>query len=381
MSALRLRSGRGEKTVTNPRFARCNCSHRSRGDPFRFAGRLQAHAASPWATDAEFQKQLSRPTDVVWAGNPLRQALRQPFSREANGDAAGSTRRSRAEDRRQICDVPLRAALQQIAEKHGLGVSILGSVIYVGPAEAAARLRTLAALRADDARRLPLPAARKFQRTKPMHWNDLAAPRGLLTKLAEENGLELTGLDLVPHDLWAAADLPPLSLTDRLTLMAVQFDLTFDVQSAGAGLRLAPLPRRVALTRNYPGGADPAATARRLAALAPARGNPGRRRPGPRSRPGRGPRADRAAAAGGRPARNRPRRPATIWRGSDSPSPCRKSRSARSCNSWRRNGGLNWPSTKRRWRRRGFRWTGRFLSTSAKRRPTNCCGRSPTAAA
>ena len=230
----------------------------------------------------------------------MRQALRS-LSREKR-TATLLDRRVDPEQKidAQISDVPLRAALQQIAEKHGLGVSILGSVIYVGPAEAAARLRTLAALRADDARRLPLPAARKFQRTKPMHWNDLAAPRGLLTKLAEENGLELTGLDLAPHDLWAAADLPPLSLTDRLTLIAVQFDLTFDVQSAGAGLRLAPLPRRVALTRNYPGAPI---RRRRRVAWRPwrQRGNPGRRRPGPRSRPGRGPRADRAAAAGGRP--------------------------------------------------------------------------------
>ena len=91
----------------------------------------------------------------------------------------------------------------------------------------------------------------------------------MLTRLAEENGLELTGLDLVPHDLWAAADLPPLSLTDRLTLVAAQFDLTFAVSSDGSGVRLAPLPRRVAIVRSYPGGPDPEAMAVRLAALAP----------------------------------------------------------------------------------------------------------------
>ena len=142
---------------------------------------------------------------------------------------------------------PSCAAFEQIAASRGLGVSILGSVVYVGPAEAALRLRTLAA----PARRRCAAAAgggaRKFQRARPMRWDDLATPRSLLARLAEDNGLELAGLDLVPHDLWAAAYFPPLSLTDRLTLVAVQFDLTFAVQSDGAGLRLAPLPRRVAL--------------------------------------------------------------------------------------------------------------------------------------
>ncbi len=226
-------------------------------------------AAAPWATGPDFQKQLSRPAGIVWSGIPLRQAL---------GSLSREKRTATLVDRRvdpeqkidaEFADVSLRAALQQIAARRGLGISILGSVVYIGPAAAAARLRTLAALRGDDARRLPAAAAGKFQRAKPMRWDGLAEPRKLFAALAEENHLELTGLDLVPHDLWAAADLPPLSLTDRLTLLAVQFDLTFAVLSDGSGLRLVPLPRRVAIARNYPGGPDPAATARRLAALAP----------------------------------------------------------------------------------------------------------------
>ena len=260
----------GGVDVTNSRFLPGACT-RLAAIVLAVIAALQADAASPWATGPEFQRQLSRPADILWAENPLRQALAR---------LAQDKRTAILLDRRvdpeqkidvQISDVPLRAALQQIAAKQGLGVSILGSVVYIGPAAASSRLRTLAAVRADDARRLPAAAARKFQRAKAMRWDDLATPRSLLAGLAEDNGLDLAGLDLVPHDLWVAAELPPLSLTDRLTLVVVQFDLTFAVQSNGAGLRLAPLPRRVAVARSYPGGADPEATARRLAALAPAR--------------------------------------------------------------------------------------------------------------
>ena len=63
-----------------------------------------------------------------------------------------------------------------------------------------------------------------------------------MAQLAQENGLEIGGLQRVPHDLWAAADLPPLSLIDRLSLIAVQFNLTFAVAADGTRLDLAPLP-------------------------------------------------------------------------------------------------------------------------------------------
>ena len=67
-------------------------------------------------------------------------------------------------------------------------------------------------------------------------------PRDLLAQLAEQNSVEIAGLDRVPHDLWAAADLPPVSLIDRLTLIAIQFDLTFTVASGDARIELVPLP-------------------------------------------------------------------------------------------------------------------------------------------
>ena len=102
-----------------------------------------------------------------------------------------------------------------------------------------------------------------------MTWDDLTTPRELIEELARQNGVEVTGLELVPHDLWAAADLPPLPWADRLTLIAIQFDLTFTVSADGATVRLVPLPDRVAIVRSYPGGTNPAATARKYAALAP----------------------------------------------------------------------------------------------------------------
>jgi hypothetical protein len=145
----------------------------------------------------------------------------------------------------------------------------LGPVVYFGPSDSARYLRTLAALRREELGGLPPAVARQIATTKAMAWDDLAEPRALMTELAQEAGLRIVGFHRVPHDLWAAASLPPLAWTDRLTLLAVQFDLTFRVASDGKGIELVPIPADVAIVRSYDAGRDAQAVAKQYAARAP----------------------------------------------------------------------------------------------------------------
>ena len=215
------------------------------------------------------QQQLAAPVDVFWSGNPLRSALRGLS--QAQRVAVLIDRRADPGQKLdlQLDRVPLETAFREVAGNCHLGVSLLGPVVYFGPPEASRRLRTISALRLEEIRQLPAATGRTFLQPRRIAWNDFVTPRALLTQLAEENGLELIGLDQVPHDLWAAADLPPLSLIDRLTLIAVQFDLTFEVAPGGRGVRLVPVPDDVGLVRKYPGGRQPDETAEKFAALAP----------------------------------------------------------------------------------------------------------------
>ena len=225
--------------------------------------------ATDWLTAARLQKQLAQPVGVSWSGNPLRQAL---------GSLSQTHRVAVLVDRRvdpgqkldlQLDDLPLEAALHEIARSRQLDVSFLGPVAYFGPPQATARLRTIAALRTEEILGRPAALQRKFLLPRRIAWDDFTTPRDLLRQLAEENGLALQGADRVPHDLWAAADLPPLSLADRLALILIQFDLTFQVDSDGKTVTLIPVPDQVALTRSYPGGSDPKATAEKYALLVP----------------------------------------------------------------------------------------------------------------
>lgn len=195
-----------------------------------------------WVTGQAFRQRLAQPVDILWSGNPLREAIASLS--HAQKVAILIDRRVDPGQKLELTikNEPMDTALHAIAEKYSLGVAQLGPVVYIGPPAAADRLEPAAAAFQKAIERLPKATHRKFSTPKALDWDDLATPRELLEQLAEQADVELTGLERVPHDLWAAADLPPLPLVDRMTLVAFQFDLTFAVSSGGAKLELVPLP-------------------------------------------------------------------------------------------------------------------------------------------
>ncbi|MGA2059256.1 MAG: STN domain-containing protein [Thermoguttaceae bacterium] len=225
--------------------------------------------AASWATGPGLQKNLAESVDILWAENPMRQALE---SVGRNKNVAVLLDRRIDPGRKieiSIRQTPLKEALETIAQKYNLGISMVGPVVYFAPPETARTVRTLVALRREDVRRLAPGAAKKFFEQKSMVWDDLATPRALLEKLGSENGIQIAGLDQIPHDLWAAADLPPLDLIERITLIAGQYDLTFQVSADGKGITLLPVPEHVELVRTYPAGRQSQETAKNITSLAP----------------------------------------------------------------------------------------------------------------
>ncbi len=230
-----------------------------------------AHAeAGALLTGPALERRLAEPVGVQWSGNPLGEAVR----------SLGRNRRVAVLlDRRvdpsrpmelTLADVPLRQAFEDVARGQDLGLTWFGPVAYWGPPAVTARLRTVGQLRRDEAERLPAERAKAFARQARMVWPDFATPRELLAGLSAEAGVAVAGESLVPHDLWAGADLPPLPLTDRLTLVLAQFDLTFQPAADGRTLAIVPLPAEAALVRSYAGGARPEQLAERWKTLCPA---------------------------------------------------------------------------------------------------------------
>lgn len=207
-------------------------------------------------------RRLEQPIGLVWSGVPLRDALDRLAA--SQNVAIWLDRRVDPEQLISLTarDEPLGDVLARLAKEQGLGLCRFSSVIYLGPQASAARLRTLGAVRHEEARKLPSNIRRQFLRKARMRWDDLTTPRELLAELGREGEFRIENLDLVEHDLWPAFELPSLDLVDRLTLILAPFDLTFAFEDRGAAIRLAPIPERVALRRSYSAGPRAAETAR-----------------------------------------------------------------------------------------------------------------------
>jgi hypothetical protein len=210
-----------------------------------------------------------RIAQVQWQGAPLREAVQS---------LAVAQRVAVLIDRRvdpgqpldlTLSEVTLGDAFLRIAQSRNLAVVPLGPVVYFGPPDAVPKLETALEVCRRETQRWSPDVRRRWLEAQPLAWSDLAVPRELLQRLAGEGGVELGGVEQVPHDLWAAADLPPLPLVDRLGLIAGQFDLMLQFDDSGKRASLVPIPDEVAVAESYPGGADPEALRRRWAELVP----------------------------------------------------------------------------------------------------------------
>jgi hypothetical protein len=237
------------------------------------AGSGVAAEKTALATGYALRQKLAEPTNLLWSEMPLRQAvneLSQTFRvailldrRVDPGLKLNLTRRGDS----------LGATLQAIANDQGLGFTVFGNVVYLGPKDAVERLQGLANLADRQVRHLPPAMKLKFHKLQKLAWNDLASPRDLLAAMAKENGLTIANPDAIPHDLWAAAELPPLSLPDRLTLIASQFDLAVQLANDGRRIELTALPDNIPTIRddrrNYSTAASPTKRPRATTAAAP----------------------------------------------------------------------------------------------------------------
>jgi hypothetical protein len=142
--------------------------------------------------------------------------------------------------------------------------------VYIGPQVVAERLRTLSALSHEALRNLPAASRRPLQERRAWQWEDLTTPRELLANLARQSDAKIEGQEQVPHDLLRGADLPSLAWIDRLLLLAVQFNLSFQLEQEGAVVRLVPLPEHAEITRSYPARGQAAALAQKWRGQLPA---------------------------------------------------------------------------------------------------------------
>jgi hypothetical protein len=205
-----------------------------------------------WLTGTRLERQLDTPVALLqWSGNPLREALNR---------LGRSQRVAVFLDRRIDPDQPIEFSAQneplsdligRLAASLRIGVCRVGPVIYFGPPQTAAVLGTVVEIRAEQLRQSSLPTAARLRVSRPVSWPQLTTPRELIEQTARAAGLEVNGLDQIPHDLWPATDLPPLDFAEHMSLLLAGFGLTFAWVDDGRGIRFEPLPESASLDRSY----------------------------------------------------------------------------------------------------------------------------------
>lgn len=144
---------------------------------------------------------------------------------------------------------------QVAAELPAANISVNRSFVYIGPVDAARRLRTLC----EQKRLLVLDARRDFEKeayakvskVELQTWAELISPRDLVVEFSENAGLKILNPDAIPHDLWHAAQLSAMPFTESATLVLTQFDLAFDIDPANVECTIVPIPEVVLLERRH----------------------------------------------------------------------------------------------------------------------------------
>jgi hypothetical protein len=180
-----------------------------------------AAAAEP---EASSRQSLDRGVRGSWIGTPLR---------EWSTRVSAFTGRPVIVDRRLDPDLrvsftargePAQDVVRRVAESAGAAVDELeGSIRLVPPASAGLAAGAEAESRAAR-RRLSVRARSLLDTRQAWRWPAGSRPRDLVAAAAAEAGVTLTGLESLPHDHFPAADLPPLSLAERLDLVLAHFD-------------------------------------------------------------------------------------------------------------------------------------------------------------
>jgi hypothetical protein len=249
------------------RAATETCRLRRLGKPFRLCGAMTlacslclglVSAASGQAsrhgkTGREFERiWAANVPNIVWSdGTPVRQAI-DSLAR-TQGVAIMLDRRIDPGTAIELSlqDVSMLEVLQGLAAQCDATPVVLNDIVYVGPRLAVGGLTAVAESRRRDAGLLPRAVSIRLLAAREWDWDELAEPRALVQKLADEARVRIDNPEMIPHDLWPAQRLPALPWVDRLTLVLTGFGLTYAIEDDGRRVRFMPLPEAEIVERTY----------------------------------------------------------------------------------------------------------------------------------
>lgn len=177
---------------------------------------------------------------VRWQNLPLGEAIAR--LRQVTGAAIFVDRRVDPDQRVTLTasNATVEDVLTNLASSTRLGQAQLGRLYYLGPQATADGLVALAAKRRTEIATLAPPLKNSLLERRRLVWPRLTEPRGLMVQLVEQHGWRVENATTIPHDLWAAGELPSMPLAAQLSVLLAGFDLTYRVDAATKTIEFVP---------------------------------------------------------------------------------------------------------------------------------------------
>ena len=190
------------------------------------------------------EKSLSRRAtthSVQWEQLPLGAAIKR-----LNTLSGNRLLLDRRVDPNQLVNLSLPHAtveeiVAELANACTLGYTRWEHLFYLGPPQTAAHLKALAAQHRKDVAALPADQRQSLLERRRIVWPRLTEPRGLVVHLMEDHGWRVEHGAQIPHDLWSEGELPPLALSDQLTLLLAGFDLSYRIFPERHAIEIIPI--------------------------------------------------------------------------------------------------------------------------------------------
>ncbi|QDS99774.1 hypothetical protein [Adhaeretor mobilis] len=216
-----------------------------------FMGMATNGLTKPTAAARELSRRLSTRVSLLWQGQELRTALRR--LEERHGIAIWLDRRVDPNQQFDltISDSMLYEALKAIANSCDARAVCFESLVYLGPQETAEELATLNELASKSLLRTPAGRPRRWLENSSPAWDTPTEPKQLLERLASECGANLSGAELLPHDLWHPNNYPAMRRIQWATLLLAGFDLQCRVDLRTGNLLIEQLERPVVIRKKY----------------------------------------------------------------------------------------------------------------------------------
>lgn len=189
-----------------------------------------AQSEPQWATDKAFGEARHRPFSISWQAAPLRDRLNELARQQGISIFLDRRVDPRTPISLDASNVTMEQLLLQLCDQQELGFCRIGDSFYLGTKPTAHRLLIIS--------ENPSKTSTVLLKKAAFNWPDLTTPEQALNGLIAEADLKLENADLLPHDLMASGNTPPMTLGRRLRLLLIQFDLDYELKRNSKTLSL-----------------------------------------------------------------------------------------------------------------------------------------------